>query len=83
VQLVESFLSCSLVSLPLELKVVLFQTEFGLPTEVCSRGCPGGLGTFLVRTRHGVGMVACITETPAVPGMQGSQHPWGQKIWLY
>ena len=71
-----SFLSCSsLVSLLLELKVVLFQPEFGLPTEVRSWGFPGGLGTFLVRTGHGVGKVACITETPAVPDMQGSQHP--------
>ena len=43
-------------------------------TEVCSRGCPGGLGSAPVRTGCEGGVAACIVGIPAAPSAQGSEH---------
>ena len=47
------------------------------PTGVCSRGCPGALGSVPMRTRNGGGMTAWIVGTLAVMGAWERQWLWG------
>ena len=52
----------------------------GSSTEVCSRGCPGGLGFALVRARCGGGAAAWVAEVLVAPATQGSWQPGQQEI---
>ena len=52
----------------------------GLPTVLSSSGCPGALGSALVRTGRGGGTAAWITGAPVGPGAQGSRRPQKQEI---
>ena len=77
----KDFWSSSLVALPLGLNCGFIPTSpFGPPTEICSQGCPGALGSVPVRTGHRGGMAAWITGALVAPGVQGNQQPRAQEI---
>ena len=48
-----------------------YHLSCGSSAGVCSRGCPGGLGSAPVKARCGGGAAAWVTGVPAAPGTQG------------
>ena len=71
----EDFCPSALVALPLGLSCGFRLTSVcGPPTEVCSRGCPGGRGSAPVRAGHGGGMIAWVAGALVVTGAQESQR---------
>ena len=69
----EGFGSSSLSTLPLGFNCgFISSSACGLSTRVCSRGCPGGLGSAPVRARCGGGAAAWVVGVLAAPGTQGS-----------
>ena len=73
--------SSSLATLPLGFNCGFISTSAcGSSTQVCSWGCPGGLGFAPVLATCGGGAAACIAWILAAPGSQGSWQLGQQEI---
>ena len=66
-----------------QLTLLLSLSICGSCTEVCSWGCPGGLGSAPVRTVCEGGVAACIVGILVAPSAQGGEQPQAQEIWCY
>ena len=76
----EGFWSSSLTTLPLGLNCGFISTSAcGLPSGICSWGCPGGLGSAPVRARCGAA-AAWLAGTLAAPSVQGHGRPPPQEL---